>query len=101
MTTPRPWIACDWDPMEQPHLYHSVEEHNHGHDVARGMTADDARFAEFAVNNIEEVVRLLRTARQHWDAGSIDSNYDAMAGAFDAIRAWLYEHDPETQAGLT
>lgn len=87
--------------MERPHLYHTVEDHNHGHDVAQNLTAEDARFVEYAVNNIEEVVRLLREVRQHWDGGSIDSNYDVMAGAFDAVRAWLYENDTETQKGLT
>lgn len=50
-TTPRPWTECSWDPMERPHVYRSVAEHNHGHDVAQSLTQPDAALVVRAVNN--------------------------------------------------
>ena len=61
------------------------------------------RVDEWPAPGLDEAVRLLREVRQHWDAGSIDSDYDGMASAFDAAREWLYANDPlwrRTQARL-
>lgn len=95
-TTPRPWFACTWDPMEVPHIARVEGPHHPNLDIARHLSSSDADLIAAAVNALYALLGVVEAAQAvlyAWDddAPPDYTGPDALVEGIKALRVALNE----------